>query len=380
MKSPYKIPLFNIDFGKEEIKAIYKIIRSGWVSLGPESKKFEQEFADFYGRKHAIFTTNGTSALHLAYIAAGVKKKDRVILPSFTYISTVTPLFWIGAEAVFCDIESLEKPLISANTINSIIDKNIKAIVFVPYAGFMDGIDEIKKLAEAKGIILIEDASHAHGSEWKGETAGGFGVVAGMSLYANKNMTTGEGGMVLTDDDSIAEKVRKLRSQGMTTLSYDRYTGLSLDYDIEEIGYNYRPTEIQAAIGRVQLKKLNKNNQRRKELVKTYRELLKDIEEIIVPFEDYKKSANYIFPIFVPRRDEIRIFLHRKGIQTSVHYKPIHKFHAVMNLLKKEVRLPVTEKAGAMELTLPLYPQMREKDVKFVVESLKDAIIKTKNS
>jgi dTDP-4-amino-4,6-dideoxygalactose transaminase len=328
--------------------------------------------------RYALFVSSGTASLHLAYISAGLNKNSKVILPSFTYISTLTPLIWMGFPFVFADIESLYKPVISDSTIDSIIDEGIDAVIYMAYGGFLDGIDKVKDYCERKGLKLIEDASHCHGSYLNGKKAGSFGIVAGMSLYANKNITTGEGGVLLTNSEEIYLRAKFLRSQGITSSSFDRYLGVELDYDINEIGYTYRATELQAALGISQLKKLDVLNNKRRKLVGLYRSLLEDVEEVIVPFANYERSANYIFSIFTKvDRNALRVYLHEKGIQTSIHYKPLHMFTAVKRYCG-EVRLPVTEEAYRMQLTLPLFPKMTEEDVVYVVNTLKDGIAKIK--
>ncbi len=285
----------------------------------------------------------------------------------------------MGVKFRFADIDSLERPVITADKIEE-ASTNISHVIYMAYAGFMDGIDSVKSFCERKGIVMIEDASHCHGSVWNGKHAGNYGIVAGMSLYANKNMTTGEGGMILTNRSEIYEKVKALRSQGITSTSYDRYKGLDLDYDITQIGYTYRATEMQAALGITQLSKLDWINKRRRELVKLYRELLKDVEEVVIPFENYQLSSNYIFSIFVKvDRDALRFYLFEKGIQTSIHYKPLHLFEAVKRYAGS-VKLPIAEKAYQMQITLPLFPTMKEELVEYIVGVLKDGIAKVKSN
>jgi len=288
-------------------------------------------------------------------------------------------LIWMGAKFVFADIQSLKRPVISPQTIEK-VRGNATHLVYVAYAGFMEGIDEIKAYCEEKGLILIEDASHCHGSLWKGKRAGNFGLVAGMSLYANKNITTGEGGVILTNDKYVYSRCKSLRSQGISSTSYERYKGLEMDYDIQEIGFTYRPTEIQAALGLSQLSKIEWINRRRRELVGLYRELLADVPEIIIPFEEYELSGNYIFSIFTKvDRDALRLYLFEHGIQTSIHYKPLHLFSAVQKYYPYKP-LPVTEEAYHMQITLPLFPTMKEEWVEYIVKVLKDGIAKYKGN
>ncbi len=369
----YRIPLFDLNYGREEEEAVLRVIKSKWLSQGPETEAFEREFADYVGSKHAVAVSSGTAALHISYICAGIKPGDEVIVPSFTFIATVTPLLWIGAKPVFADIKSIENPNICAETVEPLITRRTKAVVFVHYAGFTDGIDEIRNLCREKNLILIEDASHAHGSKAGNRFAGTFGRIGAFSLFANKNLAVGEGGMIITDDEVIFRKARLLRSHGMTKLAWDKFRGSSDEYDVVELGYNYRMNELQAALGRVQLSKLDKANERRRKLVALYREELDGY--VVIPFKDFESSANYIFPIMLPeevnRRDASK-YLRKKGIQTSHHYKPVHLFSLMRRTLGTvEGMLPRTEEAGRRELTLPLYPTMTEDDVLYVVDVLK---------
>lgn len=377
---PFRIPLFETYFDEEDVEAVVSVLKSGWVSAGPRTEEFERSLEKYFGVRHALFVSSGTASLHLAYLASGISRDSLVILPAFTYISTLTPLLWIGARVKFADIDSLERPVLTPETLDEVVTAEAEAVVYLAYGGFMDGIDKIKLYVEGKGLILLEDASHCHGSVWSGKRAGNFGIAAGMSLYANKNITTGEGGVVLTNCSTIYEKAKALRSQGITSSSYQRYQGFEMDYDILEVGYTYRATEMQAALGLSQLKKLEWVTKRRRELVKLYRELLTEVDEIIIPFKDYNLSGNYIFSVFSRvDRDALRIHLFERGIQTSVHYKPLHLFDVIKRYGDSQ-KLPVTEKAYSMQITLPLFPTMREEWVEYVVESLKDGIAKIKNS
>lgn len=377
----WKIPLFDLDYDEEEEKALKRVLKSKWISQGPETQSFEREYSDFLEIPYALATSSGTSALHLAYLALGVKSGDEVIVPSFTFIATVSPILWIGATPVFCDIEKPEIPNISQKKIEPLITEKTKGVVFVHYAGFSRGIEEIRKLCDRKGLFLLEDASHAHGAIWNNKKAGTFGDVGIFSLFANKNLSVGEGGILVTSREDLFRKARLLRSHGMTRLAWDKFASGEVLYDVKSLGYNYRITEFQAALGRVQLAKLLKNNKRRRVLVKRYRELLRDVKKVVMPFpeKDVRESSHYIFPVLLPSdsvRNQVVKFLKREGIQTSVHYPAIHQF----SLFKKGKvtfrggDLRNTEEASSRELTLPLWPSMKESQVDEVVSKLKRAL------
>jgi len=381
----WKIPLFDLDYGKEELEAVKRVIESRWISQGPETQSFEKAFADFIGLQYALATSSGTSALHLAYLALGVEARDEVIVPSFTFIATVSPLLWIGAIPVFSDIKSPEIPNIAVEMIEPLVTEKTKGVVFVHYAGFSRGVDEIRDFCSEKGLFLIEDASHAHGAVWKGKKAGTFGDIAVFSLFANKNLAVGEGGIIVTGSKDIYEKAKLLRSHGMTRLAWDKYESGEILYDVEALGYNYRLTELQAALGKVQLRKLNENNRKRRILVRRYRRLLKDVEGIVLPFfdEDVEGSSHYIFPLLLPDEDKRRKvveFLKKEGIQTSVHYPAIHQFSLFSKgmVTFRSGGLKNTEEASRRELTLPLWPSMTETQVDEVVSNLKMALKITK--
>ncbi len=377
----WRIPLFDLDYGKEEEEALLRVLRSKWISQGPETLSFEREFAQYLGIPFALATSSGTSALHLAYISLGVKPNDEIIVPSFTFVATVSPLLWIGAIPVFVDIESPEVPNISARKAEALITERTKGVVFVHYAGFMRGIEEIRDLCEDRGLFLLEDASHAHGASWKGKKAGTFGEVAVFSMFANKNLPIGEGGVLVTKLRDIYETAKKLRSHGMTRLAWDKFTTGEVSYDVEAIGFNYRITELGAALARVQLKKLERNNDRRRKLVRKYRGFLSEIEGVKLPFpeSDVSEAAHYICPVLLESekvRSRVIGHMKKRGIQTSIHYPPIHRFSIFKNgsCNYKRGDLINTEIASRRELTLPLWPGMKEDRVIEVVNSLKEAV------
>ena len=365
---PWRYPLFDLDYGPEEEEAVIEVIRSGWITQGPKTEEYERELARYFGVKYAVATSSGTTALHLAYMASGIKRGSKVIVPSLTFVATVSPLLWIGATPLFVDIHSLKYPNLDPEEVEKHF-READAVIFVHYAGYTKFIEEIRDIARKHNLILIEDASHAIGSKIGEKFAGTFGNAGAFSTFSNKNLSTGEGGFILTDDENVYRKARLLRSHGMTTSSYSKYTRGDTLYDVVEIGFNYRMTEITAAIGLVQLKKLKGKNQKRTKLVETYRKLLSD--EFLIPFDDYENSANYIFPIVLPEswnREETAKRLATRGIQTSVHYPAVHLFTAFKD---HRVDLPITEEFSRRELTLPLYPSLEVEDIEKISEALK---------
>ena len=372
---PWRYPIFDLDYGEEERRAVIEVIQSGWITQGPKTLEYEEKLASCFGVKYALATSSGTTALHLAYLAAGIHPGMKVIVPSLTFVATVTPLLWIGARPLFADIHSLKYPNISPESVEKLAPE-ADAIVFVHYAGFPDFIQDILEIARKYNLILIEDASHAIGTKINGKFAGTFGQVSAFSTFSNKNLSTGEGGFILTNDKKIFKKAKLLRSHGMTTTSYSKFSGNHPLYDVVEIGFNYRITEIHAALGIVQLEKLEQKNEKRQELVKKYRNKLKYVEGLIIPFENFENSANYIFPVVMPEttdREKVIDKMAEAGIQTSIHYPPIHKFTAFLRLFG-DIELPITEEYARRTLTLPLYPSLNPQDIAYITDAFKRSI------
>jgi dTDP-4-amino-4,6-dideoxygalactose transaminase len=375
----WKYPLSDIDLGKEEEREILKVIRSGWLSTGPVTEKFEKTFSKYLGGGHAVAVSNGTAALHLALASLDLKEGDEVILPSLTFIATANAVLYVGAKPVFADIVNSEGLNISPEEIEKKITKKTKAIMVMHYGGYPCDMKAILGIARRHGLYVIEDAAHAPGAKYQREKCGLIGDVGCFSFFSNKNLVTGEGGMVVTRHRAWAEKVRRMRSHGMEALSWDKYRGHLSFYDVRGIGYNYRTTEIQSALGLVQLKKLDRNNRVRRKLVDIYRKELQVCEGISIPFLTFKGNPScHLFPILVTPpvdRNKLMVRLKDFGIQTSVHYPPIHLFSFYRKRFGFKIgMLPKTEDVSRREVTLPLHPRMNEKDVKWIAKKVKEAI------
>ncbi len=368
-----RIPLFDLNWDEEEERAVLEVLRSGWVSMGPKTEEYEDALSSLYGVRYALATSSGTAALLLAYLSLDLKGYE-VILPSLTFVATANALVFAGAKPVFADVLSLEVPLISAETVEGRITPKTKAVVFVSYAGYGDTLEGLRELCRDRGLLLIEDASHAHGAEYPGGMAGTFGVVGAFSTFANKNLSTGEGGYLITDAPHIYRRARLLRSHGMTSSSWERLKGKEEMYDVVDVGLNLRPSEIQAAIGLANLKKLRRENERRRKLVSLYRRLLAEaLPDVLIPFPPDSPSSHYIFPVLLPKgvdRGEVRRRMLEMGVYTSVHYPPVHRFA----IYRDGTRLPKTEEYSERVLTLPLWGNMGEERVARVVEVLKRAV------
>lgn len=373
----YKIPLFNLNFDGKEAQAAADTINSGWISTGPKCEELEKMFVDMFHVNYAVSISNCTDALHLCCLVSGVGPGDEVICPSLTFAASANCIRYAGATPVFCDIVGPEHINIDPKEIEKKITDKTKAILVVHMAGFPCKMDEIMAIAQKHNLKVIEDACHGPLSEYKGKKLGTIGDCAAFSFFSNKNISTGEGGMFISNNKEMADKARLLRSHGMTTMSYQRAGGHATAYDIVELGYNFRLDDIHAAIAIEQLKKLPGDLEQRIAVRKRYIELLSKVENIVVPFADNTEfTSNYIMPIVITKgtvedRDAIRNKIHDAGVQTSVHYPAIHRFS-----IYKEYGavLPQTEYVTDHEITLPMYAALTMEDVEYIVKVVDTAV------
>jgi dTDP-4-amino-4,6-dideoxygalactose transaminase len=374
----YKIPLFNLNFDEQEVNAAISTIRSTWISSGPQTELLERTFAEKMNVKFAVALSNCTVALHLANLLVDIKHGDEVIVPSLTFVATVNAVKYTGAIPVFADITSVSNPTISVVDIEQKITSKTKAIIAMHYAGFPCDMNAIMKLAEQKGIKVIEDACHGPFSMYDHRYLGSIGEVGCFSFFSNKNISTGEGGILVTNSESLYKRAKLLRSHGMTSSSYDRSKGHTTEYDVVALGYNYRIDDIRSSIALAQLKKLDEDYRKRELIRKTYLENLKSEDRISISFAEcnYQKVSNYIFTIALlnsdkDKRDSVRNFLGQEGIQTSVHYPAAHRFNIYRD---NSVSLPNTEYYTDNTITLPMYGNLTTEEVQFICRTLKKAI------
>jgi len=374
----YKILLFDLNFDQAEEDAVVETVRSKWISTGPKNTELERKFAEMTGAKHAVSLSNCTVALHMSLVLNNIKPGDEVICPSLTFVATVNAIRYVNAVPVFADVKSLEDLTIDPDDIERKITSRTRAIMVMHYGGFACDMTRISAIAEKHNLIIIEDACHGPLSEYEGKKLGTIGKVGCFSFFSNKNISTGEGGMIITDDDAIYEKAKLLRSHGMTSMSYDRAKGHSTEYDVIELGYNYRMDDIRASIGIVQLDKLHKDLEIRAEIRTLYEKKLEGLDGITVPFRGYKYfSSNYIFPIIlngstVDKRNRIREHLAAAGIQTSVHYPAVHRFSIYREFATP---LPLTEYVADNLITLPMFSKLTNEEVEYICDSLKKALL-----
>ncbi len=373
----YKIPLFNLNFDDREAQAAYDTIMSGWISTGPKNAELEEMFAKMLGAKYSVSLTNCTDGLHLCCMICGFGPGDEVLCPSLTFAASANCIRYTGATPVFCDIVGPEHINIDPKDIERKITPRTKGIVVVHMAGFPAKMDEIMAIARKHNLKVVEDACHGPLSEYKGKKLGTIGDCSAFSFFSNKNISTGEGGMFVTNNEEYAAKARLLRSHGMSTMSYQRATGHATEYDITELGYNYRMDDIRAAIAIEQLKKLPEDLYKRLKVRKQYVDRLSKVEGIVVPFADNKEFvSNYIMPVVLlnstkERRNKIREFIHAAGIQTSVHYPAIHRFSIYKDY---GAVFPQTEYVTDNEFTLPMYAALTPEQVDFICDTVEKAV------
>ena len=353
---------------EKEIELISEVLRSGWLAHGPKVKQFQDEFAKFLGVKHAIAMNSCTSALHLALYT--FPKKGEVILPSFTFVASANAIVTAGCKPVFCDIE-YKTNNIDVNKIEELITEETVAIMPVHFGGLSCDMDAIKKIAEDHHLAIIEDSAETIGGLYKNKVAGSFGIGC-FSFFPTKNLTTGEGGMLTTNDDELTSKIKALLAHGIFSNTFERekqekpwFRSASLP------GYNFRMPDILAAVGVVQLSKLNEMNDLRRKHAKFLNENL-DKTKFDLPFEPegYKHVYQmYTIKLKNGNRDKFVLKLREQGVGASVHFDPpvhLQEYYLKNNFKKGD--LSVTEKVANNIITLPMYPGMTDEDLNYIVE------------
>ncbi len=373
------LPFSRPAIGDEEIKAIESVLRSGWITTGPQNHQLEQDFCEKFGSKHAIAVCSATAGMHVVLMAMGIGPGDEVITPSQTWVSTINIITLLGAEPVMVDIDR-DTLMVSAESVKKAITPRTKAIIPVHYAGAPCDLDALRAVADEAGIPLIEDAAHAIGTRYKDEWIGEKGTSI-FSFHAIKNVTCAEGGLVVTDDDELANRVRCLKFHGLGVDAFDRQIqGRKPQAEVVEPGYKYNLSDIHAAIAVVQLSRLEEMNAKRAELVALYREKLQDspLEMLSVP-EYPHLHANHLFMVRVDKnacgidRDTFMEKLKQKEIGTGLHFRAAHtqKYYRERY---PSLSLPQSEWNSATLCSLPLFPDMSNKDVIRVVDAINEIL------
>ena len=376
----WKVQLFKLNFDHREPEAVAEVLKGGWITMGQKTLDFEAAYARQLGEgAKCLAVSNGTAALHIGVLALGVGPGDEVIVPGLTFIADLNVVKMSGAEPVVVDVKDVNSDwAMDPADIEAKITPKTKAVMIVHYAGYACDMDAICAICKKHNLPLIEDCAHAPGGEYKGRKLGTFGDVSCWSFFTNKNLSVGEGGMVVTCSDELYQKCKNLRSHGMTVASFDRMKGRASTYDVAEPGLNYRIDEMRAALGLVQLDKLPAANAQRKVLTERYFANLDDEPKVTIPFRHFDRGTPtyHIMPILLSEgldRQAVIAKLAEQGVQASVHYPFIPGFTAYQDV-KGGDALPKAKIISERELTLPLYPTMTVEQVDYVCESLKKAL------
>ena len=363
-----QIPFHKPHITQKEIDSVIDIMRSGWLTMGPKTIEFEIAFKKYIGSQFSISVNSATAALHLALNAVGVKKNDEVILPANTFIATAEAVVYIGAKPIFCDIEA-NYHNIDINLIESLITPKTKAIIPVHFGGHSCEMDEIIRIAKQYNLKIIEDAAHALPSFYKNKKIGTFSDAVCFSFYATKTLSTGEGGMVTTNNKKIAKKVSLQRLHGINGDAWKRYErNNDWYYEVIDLGYKYNTTDIQSAMGIVQLEKLEWMRDERKMIAEKYKNAFSGKLDFIE--ENIKNESSWhLFVIKIGNRDELHQKLKEKGISTSVHFIPIHKHPYYKNRFSFDnEKYPVANLVFEQSLSLPIYPGLGETEVEYIIK------------
>jgi dTDP-4-amino-4,6-dideoxygalactose transaminase len=356
------------NLGEDEKAALAEVIDSNWITMGDRVRAFERAFAAMHGAADAVAVSSCTAALHLALDALEIGPGDEVLVPSLSFVATANSVVYCGAKPVFVDVESLNRPLMDPVDAADKCSSRTRALVVMHYGGMLCDPAVWRDFASRRGLMIVEDSAHAVGAA-RGAI---YGNAAAFSFYGNKNITTGEGGMVISHDSAITERIRRKRGVGMTSSTFERLGLRSGSYDVTMLGYNYRMTELNAAIGLKQLEKLPDWNRTRRKLMVAYGEAITRIcPRVTFPFGNATATPHIMAAVLPAYGDRTAVMggLRDDGVQTSVHYPPIHTLSWYRERFP-DIRLPVTEAFAERELTLPLHPKMTSADVEHVANSL----------
>ena len=372
IKDPFFLPYVD----SKDVTEIKKAALSSFLTNGPKLDLFEQKFKKFTKSKYAVGVSNATAALYLSLKALGIKKNDEVIIPDLTFAATANSVLQTGATPVLADIDE-ETLNISAESIIKNINRKTKAIIPVHLAGTPCDMQKIMRIARSNSLKVVEDCAHGIGTSYNKKHVGNFGNAGCFSFYPTKNLTTIEGGMVITNDKKIADFIQLARNHGMSRSLMSRYsTGKPWEYDIKDIGYNYRLDDIRSALGISQLQKLTILNKKRLIAFRYYNKGLKNIPGLIVPNEkNFKNGSCHLYIIRVTAdakisRDKLFYSLQKKGIGSSVHYKPLHEFTLFRKKGVSRNSVSVSKRIYKEILSLPMYPQLARSSQDYVIKSI----------
>jgi perosamine synthetase len=366
-----RIRLFRPTLGEAEKQALCDTIDSRWVGRGPRTIAFEERFAEFTGTQHAVALNSATAALHLSLLCAEVEGQE-VLTSTMTFVSSTQAILLAGGRPVFCDVEP-DTLNISVEDMARKITPTTRAVVVTHYGGQSCDMDAILELAARHGLSVIEDAAHGAGGRYKDRMLGSMGTAGCFSFQATKNMTTGDGGMLVTDDEQLAQRVRKLRWCGITSPTWERFRADQVQrgwmYDVEEVGWKYEMNDLAAALGLAQMDRLEASNQRRRELMQGYREAFADLEGLdMLAARDYAVSSCYNAVVRVDNREGLYAHLDAAGIDSNVHFYPNHLFRLFRPYT---THLPVAEHEWQRILSIPLHPELTDGEQARVIDAVR---------
>ncbi len=373
-----QIPFHKTHTTEEEINAVTEAIKSGWLTMGPKVVEFEEKFKEYVGSDEAVSMNSATAALHLGLKAVGIKHGDEVILPTNTFVATAEVVTYFNAIPVLCDIEE-DTHNIDISKIEALITDKTRAIIPVHFAGQPCDMDELYKIAEKYNLKIVEDAAHAIPSSYKGIMIGNLekSDITCFSFYATKTLSTGEGGMATTNNPKYAKHMKINRLHGISRDAWDRYTTKGAwHYEIVDNGCKYNTTDINAAIGLVQLKKQNMLKEKRAYIASVYNEAFKTLKNVQLPFvKDDRETSWHLYVIKIDNRDEVIERLKEAGVGCSVHFIPIHNHPYYKEKYNYNYEdYPVANRVHEKSLSLPIYPDMSEEEIAFVVKNVKEVI------
>jgi dTDP-4-amino-4,6-dideoxygalactose transaminase len=377
--SEWRVPLTDIDVPEQDVQAVLDCLESGWLTMGPRTKAFEEALAGFVGTPHAVTVSSCTAALHLACLAAGIGEGDEVIVPAFSFVASASAARYVGAEPVLCDVSSPYEFNIDPDDVAKRITSRTRAVIAVHFCGYPAAIATLRALCDEHGLVLIEDCAQAIGAtiDDSGRQVGTVGELGAFSFFSKKQLCVGEGGMVTTASEQFADRVRLLRSHAMTSTTWDRHRGHDPAYDVVDIGYNFRLDEPRAALGLSRLPRLAEAIEARRATVRLYRERLAEIDGIELCFDDQavERSSHFAFTVLLSdrdTRDRFRAELKAGGIQTT-WYPALHTFSGYRAYAPPE-GLPRAGEAADRHCALPLSSQTTEDEVDTVVDVVRSAL------
>jgi len=371
------IPYSRQNIDEDDIKAVIEVLRSDWITTGPAVDTFERAVAEFVGTKYGVAVSSGTAALHTAMFAIGIGPGDEVIVPSMTFAATANAIVFQGAAPVFCDVDG-ETLLIDPKLVESKINSRTKAIIAVDYAGQPCDYDILREIAERNDLVLVADACHSIGGSYKSRKVGTLADLTVFSFHPVKHITTGEGGMVVTDNPEYSKRMKMFRNHGVTLDHRQRNEKGLWFYEMVDLGYNYRITDFQCALGISQLKKLPAWIKRRQEIAAQYNEAFNDLSTIKLLITS--SDVSHVYHLYVVKlqsldRDKVFSSLRKAGIGVNVHYIPVHLHPFYRGRFgTKEGLCPVAETAYRQIMSLPMFPVMTDEDIDLVISGIKENV------